>query len=156
MEWRRTLSTRVQLTAGVGMPAEFLAKLALTDEERAKLASIGATNALMLVLAQRASPEAFDKLLGPDRAKKVVNSLVGLLTPEEHSRLADSSPSRFALGAHIGPAPKTLPEPRFDINERDRLFREIERLRALPSPSGSQREKITDLTRRLNALLEYR
>jgi hypothetical protein len=136
------------------MPADFLAKLMLSDDERAKLAGIGAKSALMLLLAQRASPSAFEKLLGAERAKTVLAGLAALLTPDEKSRLEGGLPEKFALGARIDIPPSKLPEPRYDVEERDRLFGELKALRARSSQSPQDKVRILELERKLNALLE--
>ena len=53
------------------MAATFLDAFDLSDEERAKLASFGARSPLALLSLRRASPQAFDNYLGPERSAAI-------------------------------------------------------------------------------------
>lgn len=137
------------------MGIEFLAALGLTPEEMKKLANLGASTASALLSLTQAAPEAFENLLGKERAGAIVEKLRTQMTPEERERLSTSPPpKRFPLGARLDKAPGALPAPKFDIEERDRLFKELQSLRELDSRSRAQKERIADLEKQLNVLLE--
>ena len=87
------------------MAAPYLAQLGLSDEEQRKLAAIGAETPQMLLGVYHASTEAFEHLLGVERAREVVEKLTQLVTPEERRRLA-GQPRRFATGARLGKPPR--------------------------------------------------
>jgi hypothetical protein len=136
--------------------AEFLKNLGLNDEEYRKLAALGASTPAAILAIRRAAPESFDQLLGATRARELVTRLETLLTPEERKRLALASPKVYPLGAMLGVPPVEIPQPAFDIEERDRLFNELQSLRKLQAPSPADRSRIAELESRLNALLESR
>jgi hypothetical protein len=137
------------------MGSEFLSELSLSAEEKRKLAELGASTPAALLSLRRAAPEAFENLLGKERAKEVVEQLWSLLTPDEQARLSTAHPPRrFPLGARLDTPPTGLPPPNFDVEKRDRIFNELQSLRKLSSLSPVQRNRIADLERELNALLE--
>jgi len=137
------------------MGSEFLSELSLSVEEKRKLAELGASTPAALLSLRRAAPEAFENLLGKERAKEVVEQLWNLLTPDEQAKLSTAaSPRHFPLGARLDTPRTGLPTPKFDIEKRDRIFNELQALRKLSSPSPVQRKRIADLERALNALLD--
>jgi hypothetical protein len=86
-------------------PADFLAQLDLTDEERRSIASLGVTSAFTLAHMIRASRPSFDRLVGLERAAAVVAQLDTFLTPDERESLERPAP-RFSLGAQLDLPPK--------------------------------------------------
>lgn len=137
------------------MGSEFLSALDLTPDEKKKLANLGAATPIALLSLCQAAPEAFDDLVGKERADVIVGDLRNLLTPEEQDRLvATPPPRRFPLGARLDKGPGSLPAPKFDIEQRDRLFEELQSLRNLSSVSLTQKQRIADLEKQLNLLLE--
>lgn len=134
------------------MAAGFLSRLNLTDEETAKLASLGATTPLSLLGALRASPEAFVSFVGKDRADTIVDRISGLLTDEERSSLDEELPL-FSLGARLGTPPSVLKQTQYDIDERDGIFLRLQTLRTLPTRTQQQDAEISQLERRLSDML---
>ena len=136
------------------MKSGFLNELGLTDE-RLKLARLGASSPVALYSLRLAAVEAFDNLVGKERSGEIADRLWQLLTPSEQQRMATSSPPRrFPLGARLGKPPSELPEPPYNIRERDRVYNELQTLRKLSSPSAEQAQRISDLERELNTILE--
>lgn len=137
------------------MGREFLSALDLSPDEQKKLANLGVSTPAALFSLSQAAPEAFDNLLGKERAGAIVENVRNLLTRDELARVAKAPPPRrFPLGALLGKPSGSLPPPKFDVAERDRLFNELQSLRKLGSPSKAQKEHIADLEKQLNVLLE--
>jgi hypothetical protein len=137
------------------MGSKFLSDLDLSADEKAKLASLAAPSPAAVLSMRRAAPEAFDGLFGKERADQIAARLENQLTPEEKQRLESSVPvKRFPLGASLGTPPSHLPPPKFDIEERDQIFEQLQALRKLDSPSTEQTKRKSELEDRLNALLE--
>ena len=138
------------------MGSEYLSKLNLTEEERSKLAALGTSTPAMLLSVRRASPEAFEALVGKERAEEITLALEELLTPEEKQRLARGAAAGwFSLGARLDRPPEKLPPPPYDIEERDRIFKELQSLKKSQPPTPSQKKRIADLETRLNNLLAH-
>lgn len=137
------------------MSSEFLSKLGLSEDEVKKLAGLGASTPAALLALRRAAPDDFERLFGKSKASEITVRLEGLLRPEERDSLASApQPRRYPLGANLGTPPTGLPQPKFDIAERDRLFRELQSLRQSSSLSPADKVRLAELESRLNALLE--
>jgi hypothetical protein len=129
---------------------DYLKGLPISEEERQKLGSLGASP-LEILRKRKASPEAFDRHLGPDRATAIVEALEGLLSEEDKVKLKEPSTQKGKLGARLSPAPKNL-EPTFDLAKREQLFKELQSLRQeKKTPQRDQR--ITEIEAALNALI---
>jgi hypothetical protein len=87
------------------MSAEFLNRLPISDEERAKLSSLGASSPLALLLMRQASRDAFDAHLGRDRAEDIAAELEKSLTPEELESLRRPAKGVGKIGARLDPPP---------------------------------------------------
>ena len=87
------------------MIAKYLLDLPISDEERKRLSMLGAPNAKALLEARKASKEAFDQYIGPDRADAVALELEKLLSPEDRASLAASPKPAGRLGARLSPLP---------------------------------------------------
>ena len=86
------------------MPPEFLSRLSLQDDEREKLAGLGASTPLAILSMRKASKESFDRFFGAVRADAIAEELQTLLSEEERRRLDDqTSPFLGYLGARLGP-----------------------------------------------------
>lgn len=134
---------------------QYLSELGLTPEEHKALAALGATNAAALWSMWRAAPDALEKLLGEPRADGIHRRLRDLLTPEERQRLDDAPPAkRYAFGASLRKPSPHLPPPPFDIEERDRIFSELQSLRGSHIRSAVEDGRILELETALNHLLE--
>jgi hypothetical protein len=134
---------------------KFLQELGLTAEEEEKLGRLGLSSPAAVLAMRRAAPEPFDNLLGKDRADEIVARIKSQMTPVELDQLnSRATVRRFPLGAILGAPPSELLEPKFDIEERDRLFGELRSLRQLSSPTQDQLDRMAELEARLNSLLE--
>src|SRR5271165_7653678 len=87
------------------MSAEFLDSLPISKEERAKLSSLGADSPLKLLSLRKASKEAFDDYIGPNRAQAIAEELEKLLTDDELESLSGPLQKGGKLGARLGPPP---------------------------------------------------
>jgi hypothetical protein len=136
----------------------FLDDLELSDEERQKLRRLGAKSALMLLLMRKSSPNEFDAYVGSERAQHIEGGLMAMLTEEDRGKLAAEPVRPGALGSRLGVGgrPVSLVPPSFEINERDRLFGELQDLRMGPSKSIDRDGRIAELERKLNQLLDER
>jgi hypothetical protein len=127
--------------------------LPISEEERQKLAGLGASTPSALLLLRKASPEAFDRHFGADRAAAIAEALEGLLSEEEKVKLKAPFSPKGKFGARLSPAPQKL-EPTFDLAKRERLFEELQSLRR--QKQSAQRDKrISKLEAELNALVRH-
>ena len=91
------------------MAADFLNELSLTADERAKLESFGAQTPMALLSIRRASPEAFDRHIGIDRAASIARELELLLNDDERKRLRAPLRPPGPMGARLEPPPAPKP-----------------------------------------------
>jgi len=87
------------------MSSDFLKDLDISEEERKKLASFGASNPKALLSLRRASRDAFDSYLGNDRADAIARQLEALLTGEEKESLKTPLTRPGHLGARMDEPP---------------------------------------------------
>ena len=133
------------------MAAEFLNNLPISEEERQNLAGLGVSTPLALLLLRKASPEAFDRHIGADRAPAIVEALERLLSEREKESL--KAPS-FAVGkfaARRGYPPQEL-KSSFDPVKREQLFQELQSLKS-HERSAQRDRRISELEAELNALI---
>lgn len=128
----------------------FLDDLDLSPELRRSLLALGATSPEALLGLIEAGRRSFEAHFGGQITQQIEEKL---------RRLAGTSimqPQTFkatqALGARLEKAPSRPLDPAYDIEERDRLFAEMEALRHTP---GRQAE-VRELEERLRRLLEQR
>lgn len=133
------------------MAKEFLKDLPISEEERQKLASLGASTPLALLSLRKASPEAFDRHVGADRAAAVAEALEGLLSEEDKVRLRAPFTPKGKFGARLSPAPQKL-EPTFDLAKREQLFRELESLRR-QNQTAQRDQRISEIEAALKMLI---
>ena len=88
------------------MAESFLDQLPISDEERKKLVSFGANSAYAILAMRKASKEAFDAYIGPERAEIIAGYLGNLLTPSEKESLSKPPKAPGVLGARLGPLVK--------------------------------------------------
>jgi hypothetical protein len=136
------------------VPPKFLKSLPISEEERQKLAGLGASTPLALLCLRKASSEAFDRHFGADRAAAIAEALEGLLNEEEKERLKAPFSPKGKFGAHLGPAPQKL-EPTFDLMKREQLFKELQSLRR-QKQSSRRDQRISKIEAELNALVSHR
>ena len=93
------------------MSQEFLKHLNLSEEERAKLAKLGAKTPKALLSMRRASRDAFDAYLGllHDRARAdaIAGELEKLITDDEREALKSPPKPAGKLGARLEPLPRS-------------------------------------------------
>lgn len=136
------------------MAKEFLKRLPISEEERQKLAGLGASTPLALLLLRKASPEAFDRHVGADRAAAIAEALEGLLNEKEKEKLKAPFSPKGKFGARLSPAPQKL-EPPFDLAKREQLFEELQSLRR-QKQTAQRDQRISKLEAELNALVSHR
>jgi hypothetical protein len=130
---------------------EFLRSLPLSEEERQKLAGLGASTPLALLFLRKASPKAFDRHIGVDRAPVIAEALEGLLSEEDKVKLKAPFTLRGQFGARLGPAPHK-PKPTFDLEKREQLFKELRFLRK-QKQTAQRDQRISEIKATLNALI---
>lgn len=132
----------------------YLDQLALTDEEREKIRSLAATTPAALLSLIQASSVSFSRFFGPQRTQQLIARLKPLLSAEDRERLAQPARSYPIQETRFveSPAP-VLPSPDFDIEERDRLFDRLRRLRSQRNSSPEVRREIAALEEQLNAIM---
>jgi hypothetical protein len=131
----------------------FLDKINVSDEERAKLRSLGAATPVALLGMRIASPVPFDQLFGTVRGSEIAKQLQTLLTGEERSLLQQPIRNLPPVSARITPFPQDIRRPSYDVAERDRLFAELQQLREIHPTSDDVCRRITEIEKALNALL---
>jgi hypothetical protein len=85
---------------------DFLERLDLSAAERLTLHGLGVADALTLAHMIRASPEAFQRMIGDaDRAERIEQQLQSVLSEEQRASLETTVPE-FPLGARLETPPK--------------------------------------------------
>jgi hypothetical protein len=130
---------------------EFLKSLPLSEEERQKLAALGAKTPLELLFMRKASPEAFDRYIGADRADAIAKALEGLLDEQDKVRLKAPFTPKGKLGARLSPAPQNL-EPTLPLEKREQLFKELESLRR-QKQTAQRDQRISEIEAALKMLI---
>ena len=133
------------------MAKEFLEGMPISKEERQKLAGLGLSTPLAILLLRKASPEAFDRYFGTDRATVIADVLEALLSEEEKVKLRAPFSPKGKFGARLSPLPQKM-EPAFDLAKREKLFRELKSLRR-QKQSVRRDQRITEIEAELNALV---
>lgn len=100
---------------------------------------------------QKASPEAFDRHIGADRAAAIAEALNGLLSEEDKVKLKAPFTPKGKFGARLSPAPQKL-EPTFDLAKREQLFKELQSLRR-QKQTKQRDQRISEIQAALNALI---
>ena len=111
----------------------FIDQLAANPGEAQKLRELGTDSPEHLLGQIQAAPEAFDRYLGPERAKALVLKLRQLVPPDSPA-LKGPGPPPGRLGVPLTPPPDKLPPPPYDIKKRDALYQHIQDLKARGAP----------------------
>jgi hypothetical protein len=130
---------------------DFLKSLPISEEERQKLAALGASTPLALLFLRRASPEAFDRHIGTTRAPAIAEALEALLSEEDKEKLGVPFAPKGKFGARLNPAPQRL-GPTFDLAKREQLFRELQSLRR-QKPTAERDQRIAEIQAALDTLI---
>jgi len=131
------------------MAKEFLKGLPISEEEREKLAALDASSPLTLLFLRKASPAAFDRHVGADRAAAVAEALEGLLSEEDKAKLKAPFTPKGKFGALLRPAPPK-PIPTVDLAKREELYRELQSLKR-QKQSAQRDQRISEIEAVLNA-----
>jgi hypothetical protein len=124
-------------------PPSFIDQIAKDPGEAQKLRELGAESPEHLLGQIYAAPEAFDRYVGPERAKALVQQLRQLVPPD--------SPALQGPIAPPGPLGVPLTPPPFDIKRRDALYQRIQDLKARGSPQAEIRAVEDELDRLLRS-----
>lgn len=136
------------------MSLEFLENLPLTAEEKERISVLGATDGAALLAMIQAAPEEFEGYFGRQRTRKLTTMLKGTVVAPERTVL-DTPPRQFpASGAILDRRPPVLRPPAYDLQTRDRLFEQLQKLRQAGDSSLETQQRIAELEESLNALLE--
>ena len=125
----------------------------LTASERDQLRLIGAESPSSLYSAIVASPEPFTHILSSTRIDQLLDELYCLIPANERAVLEHFSFSPPPVGLMDESAP-SIAAPDFDVEERDRLFDELQSLKSSGSSDARRRAKLVEA--KLNALLDGR
>jgi hypothetical protein len=90
------------------MTSDYLNRLAISPEERARLTDLGAASPVAVLGVRKAAPEDFDRLFGPARAAQIAEQLTALLSEQELAILNTPATAR-PLGARLEPPPPSQP-----------------------------------------------
>ena len=132
----------------------FLQSLSLSNTDRAKLKQLAAQTPQGLLDMIRASPEAFEQYLGADKIGGLLQELELMTAGNEKAASPAPDTWQRGMGAILERPAPPLKQPGTDIEERDRLFTELQTLRQQDTPSPENGARIRQLENRLNALLE--
>jgi hypothetical protein len=131
----------------------FLDKLPLSDEEKGKLNNLAVESPASLLSMIQANRKDFEEYFGSGRTTEILNSLGKLISQKERQILEDSSPDFYKLGAVVEKETPQIKSPMYDIEERNRLFEELQYWQSQDSSSDKVKEKISQLSHQLNELL---
>jgi hypothetical protein len=136
------------------MEKKFLESLPISEEERQKLVGLGASTPLAVLFLRKASPEAFDRHIGEDRAPAIAEALEGLLNDEEKARLKAPFSPKGKFGARLGPG-ANKPESGEDLAERARLLKELRSLKRKNRTTQRER-RISEIEAELSTFISRR
>jgi hypothetical protein len=136
------------------MYENYLEDLSLSFTEKDKIAKLGASSAAALLAMIQAAPQDFERYLGPQRCLEIAVALGKLIGDSERVVLDTPVKGFYSTGAITNrKAPKIQP-PKYNIAERDFLFKKIQELRQQHDPSPATRLTIDELEQELNKMLQ--
>ncbi len=125
-------------------PEDYLEDMALSQDEKDKIAALAPTGPAALLAMMQAAPEDFYRYLGRERCAVLRERLQRSLSRSERATL-DAPVWKFhATGARLGQEAPSLRPPQYDVAERNRLFEELQFLR----------RRVAEIEQQLNAMLE--
>lgn len=130
---------------GSQRPLAYLREVAPDAETERKLRAFAADTPIGLLSQIKASRQDMERYLGADITARVVSRLEQMVGSPVS---APPLPAR-SLGVPLAPPPRTLAEPRYDVERRNRLWQELQRLRQGHAP----REDIERIEREFNDLV---
>ncbi len=132
----------------------FLKRLPLSAEEKEKLDALAVETPAALASLIQANPNAFEDWFGYERTLDILHSLENLISESDREVIDKSHTTSFhKLGAIVERRPPDLQPTVYDIDQRNRLFRELQYLESQSSPSDNVKQRIKQLTKKLNDLL---
>lgn len=130
----------------------YLDKLSLSVEEKAKLKDLAAETPAALLSLIQANQKAFEDYFGAKRTPEILELLEDLVSHKERRILQHSPPNLRELGAIVGEKSPKIKSADYDIEERNRLFDELQFWQSQNSSSDKVKQKIAKLTDQLNDL----
>ncbi|MGQ0542790.1 MAG: hypothetical protein ACT4O9_13195 [Blastocatellia bacterium] len=131
----------------------YLDRLHLSGEEKAKLDDLAADTPAALLAMMEADSKVFERLLGKERALQIMSSLDELIDETSRRIIREKSANVRGLGAIVLENSPKLPPVKYDPDERNRLFDELQYWQSQDSSSDEVNYRISNLTERLNELL---
>ena len=131
----------------------YLDILPLSDEEKYKLTELGIDSPIALLSMIKANPSAFEDFLGLNKTVELENVLKNLVRDKELQTLKNLPSVKTELGAIISRKNPDLKAVNYDLIERERLFKELKFWKSQDSSSDIVKEKISQLTEKLNEIL---
>ncbi len=126
------------------MAYEYLKELSLTDEQVAKLRSLGARSPSALLAMMEQAPEKFARFVGEQESQRIRTLLQTLVPEEEKNQLAELPPFQGKFGARV--VPRDPPASAVAATRRrDELARRIQMIRESGASSGKAKALLEDL-----------
>ena len=122
------------------MAYEYLQSLSLTDDQEAKLRSLGVRSASSLLSLIQHAPEKFTSFFGEQEAQRISALLAALVPEQETTQLAALPAFQGKFGALLAPAEPT-PSQDDATQRRDELMNRIKMIRE----SGASSDKAKTL-----------
>jgi hypothetical protein len=136
------------------MHKDYLEDLSLSSKEKEKIAKLGVSNAAALLAMIQAAPKEFERYFGSERSLEIAMALRKMISASERAVLDAPVRKSYATGAIIGQkAPKIQP-PKYNVAERDFLFKKLQELRQKNDASPATRLTIDELEQKLNKMLQ--
>ena len=130
------------------MAYEYLQSLSLTQDQEAKLRSLGLASASSLLSLIQHSPDKFTSFFGEQEAQRLTALLPSLVPEEEKSQLAGLPSFQGKFGALLAPAEPTLAQTEA-TERRDELMNRIKMIRQSGSSSPKAKTLLESLENEL-------
>lgn len=136
------------------MALDYLENLPLSTKEKEGLAELGASSAPALLAMLKAAPEAVENYLGYKKTHDLERALEARVSEAEKRIVGGPATRSFRTGAIVSRGVPHIKPPTYNVEDRDNLFNELQRLRQHNDGSLKSRKQIEALEQRLNTLLE--
>ncbi|HET9409936.1 MAG TPA: hypothetical protein VFO39_22055 [Candidatus Sulfotelmatobacter sp.] len=127
------------------MAYEYFKDLSLTEEQTAKLRSLGVRTAASLLSRVEQPTEGLLKFLGDTLLTYLREKLPALISEEEKQQLASLPAFRGKFGALLPPKESTPSQQKAAAERRDGLMRQIRMIRESGASSSESQAKLKDL-----------
>ncbi len=138
------------------MQEDYLTNLDLSEIEREKISVLCPNGVAGLLGLIQAAPEDFQRYFRSERTAEIVNKLNVLVSDNDRIILSATTRNFNKSGAIIGQdAPPTI-MPKYDVAERDRLFKQLQELRHQyqVEPSSIIKSNIENIEKTINMMLQ--